>query len=245
VLQNEKYIEFSDENSVEVVAMGRFDEAYNKGAARNADEMRKTAEYDATDENGKPVKYLVEFPGWTKEDLYAVARSKASSYNDTGGIPFVCIVDPHTEKEMMRFPSSPAAGALMDEVKVQKKALNAQHGPSISRGVIAKNDAETKRILDAMPKAGAAKSLADYRKLEKGLEKQPEAVRNRVKPTLEKILEAATKDLDDAEAKLAGSDAPGAKKILDRYGKTLDGTELELRYKELVGKCKAESAPAK
>ena len=87
MLQNEKYIEFANENTVEVVALGRLDEAIQKNE-------RKAEEYDAKDESGKPVKYMVEFPGLTREEIIALHQSKASTYNDTKGIPFTAIIDP-------------------------------------------------------------------------------------------------------------------------------------------------------
>jgi len=240
VLQNDKYIEYTGENSVEVIALGRLDEALAKGDARNADELRKTAEYDAKDEDGKPVKYMMEFPGLTKEQLLALNSSKASSYNDTGHIPFVCIVDPFTEKEMWRSPGGAAAKSLMEQIDAQKKVLNSAHGPSLSRAALTKVNTEGKRITEALAKAGVAKSMADYRKLEQSIAKQPDSLKKQLEPVLAAITDAATKTLDEAEGLIGSGDLAGAKKLLDKLGRSLDGTSLEARMKELTAKAKPQ-----
>lgn len=237
VLQSEKYIEFCEENTVEVLALGRLDEAIQKNEP-------KAAEYDAKDEAGQPVKYMREWPGLTKEQMIALASSKAASYNDTRQIPFTCFVDPWTEKEMQRFPGAQSAKTLMEAALVQKQKLVAEHGPSTSRVVLNKVTAEAKRIVDGLPKAGAAKSMAEYRKLEKSAAKETDTVKKRLEPALQAILDAATADLDQAESLLGGGDVAGAKKIADKLVKPLDGTPLADRAKELAEKIKA-AQPAK
>lgn len=233
VLQNDKYIEFSQENSVEIIALGRLDEGISKNDP-------KAAEYDAKDEEGKPVKYMVEYAGMTRDEMLALDHSKAATYNDTGKIPFTCIVDPYTEKEMQRFSGGQSAKTLMEAVATQKKVLNSEHGPSLSRGTLTKVNAETKRITGALEKAGVAKSMADYRKLEKSLAKEGDAIKKKIEPVLDAIVEAATKDLDEADAQLGAGEVGEAKKILGKLGsKTLAGTSLEARYKELMDKVAA------
>jgi hypothetical protein len=95
-----------------------------------------------------------------------------------------------------------------------------------------------------MPKAGSAKTLTDFNKVVKGLGKDAAAMKPATDKVLATILEAVTKDLDDAEAALGGGDAAAAKKILDKLAPALKGTELEARVKELLTKVKEAAAPA-
>ena len=236
VMCNDKYIEFAADNTVEVLAL--------QDLQKGIDAKDKRAEeYEAKDENGKKVRYMIEFPGLTKEEIIALHQSKASSYNDTGGIPFTAVIDPYTEKEMQRWSGGgKSVKEIMEGVLTQKKVLNAAHGPSVSRTVLAKVKADTKRIVDALPKDGVAKSMAEYRKLEKSLAKEGDALKKRLEPVLAAVLEAATRLLDDAEALAGTGDTAGAKKIADRFGRSLDGTDLESRVKDLVAKLKAEPA---
>lgn len=237
VLQNEDYIKFSDENTVEVLALGRLDEAFTKepGSA-------KVAEYEVKEADGKVVKRMVEWPSLTKEEIYALNSSKAGSYNNTGGIPFLCIVNPWDEAELQRWSGGQSTKTIMEAVLAHKKTLNAAHGPSLSRPVVKKFDVDAKRILDALPKAGAAKSLTEFTKVVKSLGKDAVAMKPKTDKVLATILEAVTAELDDAEAKLAAADVPGAKKILDKFSSALKGTELEGRVKELLAKAKAAAA---
>jgi hypothetical protein len=241
VLQNEKYIGFAEDNTVEVYCLGRLDEAFQKLEANpEAPEKRQLETYTAKDADGNPVTYMKEWAGMTKEHLFALARSKGSSYNDTGKIPFLCIVDPWTEKEMERSPGGLAVGALMEHVAAQRKVLISQHGPSVSRSVLKSTKAEVKRLSDVVAKDGVAKTMKDYRKLEKAVAKQPESITKLLEPAMKALMDAATAQLDDAEAKVGEGDLPGAKKLLDKLGKSLDGTELEARAKELQAKVTAK-----
>jgi hypothetical protein len=232
VMCNEKYIDFAGENTVEVIAL----QDLEKGLQENGP---RAAMYDAKDENGNAVKYMVEFPGLTKDEMLALHSSKASSYNNTGGIPFTVIVDPFTEAEMQRYPGGGhAAKEIMEGVLAQRKVLNQAHGPSISRTLLTKVTAEVKRISGMVEKDGPAKAMGEIRKLEKSLAKEPESLRKRLEPVQTAAVDAATKLLDDAEAKIGAGDLPGAKKILDKFGRAFDGTDIESRVKELVAKLK-------
>jgi hypothetical protein len=237
VLQNEDYIKFSDENTVEVIALSRLDEAISKNES-------KAGEYDAKDDEGKPVKRMREYPSLTKDEMLALDRSKAASYNNTGKIPFTCIVNPWDEAEMQRFSGGQSAKTIMEAAVAAKKSLNASKGPSLSRPVLKKFDLDSKKLLEAMPKAGSAKTLTDFNKVVKGLGKDAAAMKPATDKVLATILEAVTKDLDDAEAALGGGDAAAAKKILDKLAPALKGTELEARVKELLTKVKEAAAPA-
>ena len=236
VMCNEKYIEFASENTVEVLAL--------QDLQKGIDAKDKRAEeYEAKDEDGNKVRYLVEFPGLTKEEVIALHQSKASSYNDTGGIPFTAVIDPYTEKEMQRWSGGgKPAKDIMEGVLAQKKVLNAEHGPSLSRATLAKVTTEAKRISGALEKSGVTKSMADYRKLEKSLAKEGDAIRKKIEPVLAAILDAATKLLDEADGLAESGDAAGAKKLLDKLGRSLDGTDLEARVRDLAARVKPEAA---
>jgi hypothetical protein len=237
VLQNEDYIKFSDENTVEVLALGRLDEAFSKEPGNP-----KVAEYDAKDPDGKVVKRMVEWPSLTKDEILALDRSKAASYNNTGKIPFLCIVNPWDEAELQRWSGGQGTKTIMEAVLAHKKTLNDAHGPSLSRPVVKKFDADAKRLLEAMPKAGVAKTLTEFNKTVKSLGKDAVAMKPKTDKVLATILEEVTKELDDAEAKLGAADVPGAKKILDKLAPGLKGTDLESRVKELLAKAKEAAA---
>ena len=76
VLQNEDFAKFTYENAVDVMSLSRLDEGIEK-----KDEKSHT--YDTVDADGKPVKYLVEWPNLTIEEMYAFRRTKAGQYNNT------------------------------------------------------------------------------------------------------------------------------------------------------------------
>ena len=238
VMCNDKYIAFANENTVEVLALQDLDKAMAK-TDPDATDRKRLEEYDCTDEKGNKVRYLCEFPGLTKDEVLALHRSKASSYNDTRGIPFTAVIDPHTEKEMQRWEGGGhSPKSIMEGVAAQRKVLNAAHGAGVSRAVLAKVTNETRRILEGVAKDGVAKSMTDYRALEKSVAGESETLRKKLEPVLESLIEAATKQLDDAEAKLSAGDAAGAKKILDKLGRSLKGTSLEQRANDLVAKLK-------
>jgi hypothetical protein len=238
VLQNEKYIAFAEDNTVEVLSMGELE----KGLKNTGD--KRAATYDAKDENGNPVKYLREFAGATAEQLIALNGSPAGQYNKTKSIPYVAIVDPHTGKEMKSLPGGAAAGGLMDAAKEAKDQLNKEHGPSLRRSLLAKVDAAVKSIDAQIGKDnGVAKAFADLKKLQASTEKEHETLKAMVDACSQRLLEAAGKALDDAEGKIAAGDLKGAKSILSPLASVLKGTDLEARVKELLEKVKAEAAP--
>lgn len=231
MLQNEKYIDFANENTVEVIAMSRLQEGIDK-------KDRKAETYDAKDENGNPVKYLKEFAGMTAEQLIGLDSSPAGQYNKTGSIPYVAIVDPHTLQEIRKQPGGFAAGGLMDAVLEAKKKLNAEHGPSLKRSTLKKVEMGAKNVEATLEKGGAAKALAELAKLEASVAKEPESLKAKLAPVKEKVLEAAKGDLDKAEALIGAGDVKGATAILNPLKSGLKGTDVEGRLKELLEKTK-------
>ena len=238
MLQNEKYLAFAEDNTVEVIALQRLDEGISKND-------RKAETYDAKDENGNPVKYLKEFAGMTVEHVNALNSSPAGQYNKTGKIPYVGIVDPHTQKEMKPMPGGAAAGGLMDAVAECKATLNKQYGPSMKRSSLKKFRASAKSIEDEIGK-GAAKALSDLKKLQTSIAKEPQALKDEAGKLEEKVLEAAKADLDKADGLITSGDVKGATTILKSYnGLFAKGSELETRLKELLEKTKPAPEPAK
>lgn len=237
VLQNEKYIEFTNDNSVEVIALQRLDEGIQKNDP-------KAATYDAKDENGNPVKYLVEYPGMTVEQMNACNNSPAGQYNDTGSIPYTVIVDPHTLKKMTGLSGGQSAKGLIEKIEVAKKQLNDEHGPSVKRSVLRKVEQGVKDVNGALEKSGPAKALELFRKLKGSVAKESEAIKGKVGELEAKLLDAARTKLDEAEAQIGTGDLKAAKATLGPLAGVLKGTELEARAKELLEKTKAPE-PAK
>jgi hypothetical protein len=174
----------------------------------------------------------------TVEQVNALNSSPAGQFNDTGKIPYVAIIDPFTLKKMKPMPGGGAAGQLMDAVIEAKKQLNAAHGPSVKRTTLQKLTTGVKAVEATLAKDGVAKAFADYRKLESSVAKEPEAVKAKVQPLFDKLMEAARTQLDDAEGKIAAGDLKGAEKIVKSLASPLKGTDLEARVRELLEKTK-------
>jgi hypothetical protein len=240
VLQNEKYIAFADDNSVEVLAFGELD----KGMANPKD--RRNEQYDAKDENGNPVRYLKEFAGCTVEQLNALNSSPANQYNKTGKIPYISIVDPQTLKEMKSMPGGSAVKGLMEAVTEAKAQLVKDHGPSMKRSTLKKFKAGVKSIEDTLTKGAPAKALADLKQLKDSIAKEPESLKTEAGKLEEKVLDAVKADLDKAEGLITSGDMKGATGILKGYGGLFEkGSENETRLKALLEKTKAAPEPAK
>lgn len=235
VLQNEKYIQFANDNTVEVICEERLDEGRQK-------KDPKADEYDGKDADGKPVKLMKEWPNLTYDEMIALAGSPGGQYNHTGKIPYTSIVDPYTLKEMKGLSGGQSAKGLMEEILAAKAQLNTEHGPSMKRSVLTKFEASAKTVDDLLAKSGAAKALPEFRKLEASLAKEPESLKTKAKALEEKILDAAKAQLDDAEAKIGAGDLKGAASILSPLVPALKGTDLGRRAAELLAKTKPEPA---
>ena len=235
VLQKDDYIDFSDENSVEVLALGRLDEAIKKNEKR-------AGTYDAVDAEGKPVKYMVEWPGLTAEDIYALRSSKAGTYNDTGGIPYTAIVNPYTEEKMRALPGGRSAGQLMDVVTEMKAKLNKKHGPSLSRKDVRKFEEVKAECGELLEKKGAGKALGLLKKNSKKLNKKGERIAVMVTEYHGVLMEKAGEELDNANDLIEEGEMSAAKKILGSLKGAVKKTPLEARIAELYAKIKAASA---
>jgi hypothetical protein len=237
VLQNEKYIEFADDNTVEVLALGELQSGIDKGD-------RRAETYDGKDEKGNPVKYLKEFAGCTVEQLNALNSSPANQYNKTGHIPYVCLVDPWTQKQITPI-AAVSVGGIGKAVAEARVALNKEHGPSVKRSTLRQVEAGVKAIEDLLAKNDLAKALPEFNKLKTSLAKEGEGLKSKLKPAEEKVLELAKTQLDDAEAKLAAGEIKPAEKIVNALASGLKGTDLETRVKDLQAKIKAAGQPTK
>ena len=235
VLQNDDYIEFAEENTVEVMSLGRLDEGVQK-------EDRKAAQYDAEDENGNPVKYMVEFPNLTLEEMYALNRSKAGTYNQTGKIPYTAIVDPHTEEQMQGLSGGQSAKKLMELVEAHKKTLEEKHGPSLSRKDVKAVEECKKECNELLAEKGAGKALAQLKKDSKKLVKKGERIEAMVLEFEKELMGKAAEELDEADGLIEAGEISDAKKILSSLKSALRKTDLEARVDELYQKIKDAAA---
>lgn len=222
------YIEFSYEQTVEVLCLDRLKEGVDKNEAR-------AATYDAK-AGGKPVKYLVEFPGLTVDDVLALRNSKAASYNKSGGLPYTALIDPFTEEEVKSWKGGGIAnGEIIDAVKAARATLVKAHGKGKPRAELkALGDAET--ASEAKVKGGDfAGALDAFAAVAKKAEKDgwPTHLRDRIAKGREAAVAAATAALDKVEADKA-SNPEQAKKDLVALASKLRGTGLEGRAKELL-----------
>ena len=231
MLQNEEYIAFAEDNTVEVLSLGSIQDGVSK-------KDKRADLYEGKDADGKAVQFMKEFAGCTIEQLEALNGSPAGQYNKTGHIPYVSIVDPYTLKELKSMPGGAAKGGLIKAVAEAKDALNKEHGPSLKRSMLRRIEASTKSIEAALTKDGVAKVMPDLVKLEASVAKEGDAVKASVAALREKVLDAAKAQLDDAEAKIGSGDLKGAKAILSPLVSALKGTDLSRRAAELLEKTK-------
>ena len=225
---DKEYIEFSYENAVEVLALDRLQEGVDK-------KEEHAATYDAK-EGGKPVKYLVEFPGLTVEDVLALRSSKASSYNHTGGLPYTAIIDPFTEEEVKNWKGGGIATTeIIDGVKAARATMQKAHGKGKPRAELKlMTDAETTGA-DKLKAGDFAGAIDAYAAATKKADKDawPKHLRDRIAKGKDAAITAATEALDKIEADKA-TDAVKAKKDLGMMMSRLRGTGLEQRAKDLL-----------
>lgn len=225
VMCNKKYIDFANENTVEVISLDRLEEGIEK--------KDKRAETYEAKVDGKTVNYFVEFPGMTSEDMAACKNSKASSYNNTGKIPYTCIVDPYTESEIAHWQGGTGAGTIQDAVLEAKKALVKDHGKGTARK-------DLKVLADADKDAQAKVAKGDFTaaidvlaKVNAKADKWSDGLKEQLKADKQKIIDAAQAALDKI-VEVKATDAEKAKKDLTALAPKLKGTGLEDKVKELL-----------
>jgi hypothetical protein len=226
VLTNDKYAKFANENTVEVMAMGRLDEAIEKGE-------RRASTYAGMRE-GREVRFMFEWPGLTAEEMNALNRSKAGTYNDTGGIPMTFLVDPHTLAEITRWRGGgTTAKDIVEGVEAARKTLAQAHGQGFSRKA-------WNKILEAEEDAWARVGKEDYTKAVAALDKEiakgagwPEEVKERLQGTRARVVAVAEARIQELET-LAAEDATKAKAELRKLLRKLKGTGLESRVEAFL-----------
>lgn len=233
VLQNKKYIKFADDNTVEVITISGAQKAVQDGHA-------KAEQYEAKDEAGNTVKYMVEFPGMTAEQLDRIAGSPAGRYrSDKNKIPYTAVVDPYTLKEMASFLGSKSAKSLMAMVEEQKKVLEKEHGKSLRRKDLTKFNEDAADVTKLCNKdLGKALKAAD--KLVKTYSKKAEVLLKKAAEVRGEVVVAVTKRLDEIEALIQRGELKGLKRELMSLGYPTRGTELEARVKSLQEALKAK-----
>ena len=231
LLQNKKYIKFADENTVEVIVLGRLSE----GIAEN---HKKAEEYE-TEIGGEKVNCMVEFPGLTRDQMLALGKSKAARYNETGSIPYTCIVDPHTLEELHAWSGRQSAKSVMEEIETRVKALHKTHGDGISRKALRKiADAELAAREES--KDGTFdKAIKILDKAAKGADEWPEALQKRLADARAQVVAAAGASVDAAAA-LSESNPKEARRRLSRLKNRVRGTGLEDRVKEFLAALSAK-----
>jgi len=225
VLENKKYIKFSRSRTVEVAVVGQLEKGISSGDAR-------AATYRARGADGQEVEYMLHWPGLTSGDLIALGRSKAASYNKTGKVPYTCIVDPHTLKELKSWLGGSSARSIMKEIKVVRKRLVKDHGPGVSRAALTRFKGAEVRIpaLTRADQYADALSLLDRAA---GKKDPPEPLRKRIDAARARIIASATARLEAVKARAA--DDPGAaREELTRLLKQLRGTGLEREARALL-----------
>jgi len=230
VMKNKDYIEYAEAHTVEVIALSRLQEGIEQ-----KDKRSETYEEKA---NGQVRNCLVEFPGLTVEEMVALASSKASSYNNTGGIPYTCIVNPHSLEEMANFPGGGhSAGKLIEELDKQAKAIEKEHGKGMSRK-------DFRKFLESEGKALAEAADGEFAKalsiLDGALKKSadwPEALQARGREAREKVVAQAGEALQKV-AEMADTDAKEATKQLGRLRAKLKGAGLDERIEAIAARLK-------
>lgn len=220
VMCNDKYMKFAEKNTVEVISLSRLQEGVDKEDARaeTYEGMRK----------GNPVDFLVAFPGLTVQEMLDLHGSKAGRYNDTGKVPFTCLVNPHTQEEMTRWQGGTPVKVVMQGVEDAREALVEEHGKGFSRKTYRKITGAEEDAWKKVAKGDYAKAVAILDKNAKKSAQWPEALRQRLDGTRTEIVSAAEKALDAIET-LAETDPNAAKKDLRKIRSKLKGTGLEER----------------
>lgn len=230
VMQNEDYIKFANANTVEVVCLGSLDQAVQAGD-------KKAGTYEAV-VNGQKVQLMIEWPNLTYDEMIALNSSPGGQYNDTGKIPYTCIVDPHTLKQVWKYSGGSSAKTIQEAVKEARKTLDQEHGKGVPRkDYRAFCDAEsnaTKLTADG----DYGKAIAAIQSASKNADEWPQDMKSRIDQAKQAVVDAATSKLDEIESAVDG-DAVQAKRDLDKLSTKVTGTGLEARVKEIAKKIAA------
>ena len=225
VLENKKYIKFSRVKTVEVAVIGQLEKGIAEGNS-------KAGIYRAKGSDGQEVAYMLHWPGITAKELIALGRSKAASYNKTGKVPYTCIVDPHTLKELKSWLGGTSGKSIMNEIKAVRKNLVKHHGPGVSRAALSGLRSAEDRIPTLM-RSGDFSEAMDLLEKAAGKSDPPKAIKKRINAARKQIIDAASAQLEAIRAK-AADDPAIARKELSRLVKKLRGTGLENKAKAML-----------
>lgn len=225
VMQNKKYVQFAEENTVEVLALQRLDEAIQK-------EDRKAATYKKTDADGVERDYMVEWPSLTAEMIANLSKSKAGQFNKTGRIPYTAIVNPWTEEEIKSWSGGQSAKTIQEAVMEARKALFAEHGQGLSRQTITMVDEAIAEAQTEAKDGDFAKALKALEKVSKKSDEWPEVLKTKHAEAVTAVATAARAKIDE----IKGLDNEvEMKRELRRVSSKLRGLdELENEVKELI-----------
>lgn len=225
VMQNADYVKFASQNTVEVLALGRLDEAVQK-------QEKKAATYQG-ERDGQKIDLMVEWPNLTYDEIIALNQSKAGQYNNTGGIPYTSIVNPHDLTEMWSHSGGTGASAIEEAALAAKKKLEKQHGKGLSRK-------EYKSFAEAEGQAAKLASDGEFTKAISAIdafkskaEAWPQELKARYETGRQGVIDAAQKRLDEI-AEAGASDPIAAKRDLDKLMLKLGKTGLEAKAKDLA-----------
>ncbi len=231
VLQNKKYIQFAEKNTVEVLTLSQIE----KGVEAND---RKAARYEVKRPDGTIARYFVQFPGLTLEDLQALNRSKANRYNRSGKIPYTSLVDPFTEKELRSWVGGVSAKTLIEAAALARKELFRQHGlPKLDRKDLDDLAEASRKVRSLLAKKDLGKALKECRVWERKTRKWPKEAGAEVASMREACLEVARSRLEEVR-NLAASKPKRAKVLLSNLLPKLRGTALAAEAEELLASLK-------
>jgi len=224
VLQNKKYMKFSGDKTVEVIAVSSINPKDPRGAM-----------YEAKNEKGEKVEYYISWPGLTKADMDGLNRSKARSYNKSGGIPYVSIVNPHTLAEIEGYNGG-SSGKIMDSVDAAQKMLTKAHGKPIKRKTLIKFRKEETKVRALMAAGDLGKAWSGYAGMAKKTAKMSKPFQDIAKKIQDDLLTASGKKLDELDALVARGETKGVSNELRSLARYLKGTDLEGRVSALAAK---------
>ena len=183
VMQNKKYVEFAKQNTVEVLVLQRLDEAVQK-------KDPKAVAYKAKGPDGQEAVYMLHWPNLTLDEIVAFNRTKAASFNDTGGIPHTSIVDPHTLTAIKSFTGGQSAKTIMEVCAEARKKLVKEHGKGIARKELERFDMAEQETSALVAKKEYAQAIGVLEKLGRA-EDMPEILKTRVTTARESVVTAA------------------------------------------------------
>jgi hypothetical protein len=221
VLQNKNYIRFAERCTVEVIAVSRIEQGVEKKDPR-------AATYEDRDEAGRPVEYLLEFPGLTLDEMIALNRSPASRYNRTGKIPYTAIVDPHTLEPVREWSGGQSAKTIEEAATDVLRQLARDHGGGVDRREYRGFLEDEKAARADAGEGSFRKALRRLEPYERKSEKWPQGLRTRLEGVRRELLEVAAAAVRRAETE-AAEDPDGSRAKLRSLLRELRGTELAPR----------------